>query len=353
VKRRQPASPPPASALARAFRPFASAWDRFFHAPQPVEGIALFRILFGAMLLLNWAFLAPDVLAWFGERGTLTAATALGLTGPGRLDVFRMLPVGDGWTLTVFVALGLASVTLALGFMTRASAAIVFAGLASIHHRNPVILNSADSLLRVVTFLLIFAPAGKAWSVDRWRARRRGDAPAGPEPQAPWAQRLIQIQVAILYLSTAWWKLLGNAWRDGTAVYYMSRLVEFERFSVPVLFDDLRLVRVVTWASLATELAIGTLAWFPWFRYPVLLAGALLHLGVEFTMNIPIFQWLMLACLTTFIPPADVAAAARRVRARLVSSPPRDLPAEPRGLTPSETPIHRHESSRPKKARSR
>lgn len=318
MKHRPPA-PRQASTLARVFRPLASAWDRFFHAPQPVEGIALFRILFGAMLLLNWAFLAPDVRAWFGERGSLTAATALSLTGPGRLDAFRLLPGSDGWTLAVFGALGLTSATLAAGFMTRTSAAVVFVGLASINHRNPVILNSADSLLRVLTFLLIFAPSGKAWSVDRWRALRRGDAPPEPQPEAPWAQRLIQIQVAILYLSTAWWKLLGNAWRDGTAVYYMSRLVEFERFSVPLLFDDMRFIRVITWGSLATELAIGTLVWFPWFRYPVLLAGALLHLGVEFTMNIPVFQWLMLACLTTFIPPVDVAAAARRLRARLTA----------------------------------
>jgi len=330
--RRPRSSPARHSALVRAFRAFVPAWNRFFHAPQPVEGIALFRVLWGVLLLVNWLFLLPDALTWFGERGVLSSATALRLTGPGRLDVLRVLPAGDWWTLSVFGAVGLASATLAVGFMTRTSAAVVFVGLASLHHRNTVVLNSADTLLRIVTFLLVFAQSGKAWSVDRWWALRRGEGPPEPLPEAPWAQRLIQIQVAVLYLSTAGWKLLGSAWRDGTAVYYMSRLVEFERFPVPVLFDDLRFIRAVTWGSLATEIALGTLIWVPRFRYPVLLAGALLHLGVEFTMNIPVFQWLMLAVLTTFIPPADVAAVARRVRARLTGSSGRELPA---GTSPS------------------
>jgi HTTM domain len=327
---------PRGAPLVRALRAFAAAWNEFFHAPQPVEGIALFRILWGTLLLLNWAFLAPDALDWFGERGVLSSATALILTGPGRLDVLRALPGGDGWMLIVFGAVGLASATLAVGFMTRTSAAVVFVGLVSLHHRNTVVLSSGDTILRVLTFLLMFAPAGDAWSVDRWRARRRGVAPPEPLPKAPWAQRLIQIQVAILYLSTAWWKLLGPAWRDGTAVYYMSRLVEFERFPVPVLFDDLRLIRFVTWTSLATELALGTLVWVPGLRYPVLLAGACLHLSIEVTMNIPVFQWLMLAALTTFIPPADVAAVARRVRARLTGSHRPEMSAAPPGPGDSE-----------------
>jgi hypothetical protein len=335
MKRPSPAGPRGAP-LVRALRAFAAAWNEFFHAPQPVEGIALFRILSGTLLLLNWAFLAPDALDWFGERGVLSSATALILTGPGRLDVLRALPGGDGWMLIVFGAVGLASATLAVGFMTRTSAAVVFVGLVSLHHRNTVVLSSGDTILRVLTFLLMFAPAGDAWSVDRWRARRRGVAPPEPLPKAPWAQRLIQIQVAVLYLSTAWWKLLGPAWRDGTAVYYMSRLVEFERFPVPVLFDDLRLIRLVTWTSLATELALGTLVWVPGLRYPVLLAGACLHLSIEFSMNIPVFQWLMLAALTTFIPPADVAAVARRVRARLTGGPRPEVPAVPAGPTRSE-----------------
>ena len=297
-------------------RRVAAAWNRFFHRPEPVTGIALFRILWGGCLLANWALLAPDLFTWLGERGVLSRETARALTGPGRLDVFQALPRGDGWVALVFAATALASLGLAVGCFTRTSAACAFVGLVSIHHRDPLILHGGDTLLRAVTFLLVFAPAGEAWSVDRWRARRRGTMPLGPVLHAPWAQRLIQIQVAVLYASTVGWKLLGPTWRDGTAVYYMTRLVEFERFPLPPLFDHLWAIRAATWGSLLVEAALATLVWVPRLRYPVLAAGAGLHLGVEYAMNVPLFQWLMLACLTLFVPPAHVAALARRVASR-------------------------------------
>jgi len=293
---------------------FIAAWNRFFHHPEPVTGIALFRALWGGCLLANWALLAPDLLTWLGDGGVLARETARALTGPGRLDVFLALPPGDTWVTLVFALTVFASLGLAVGCFTRMSAACAFVGLASIHHRDPLILHSGDTLLRVITFLLVFSPAGEVWSVDRWWARRRGTVAAGPVLRSPWAQRLIQIQIAVLYASTVMWKLLGSRWWDGTAVYYLTRLVEFERFPLPSLFDRLWAIRAMTWGALLIEASLATLIWVPRLRYPVLVAGACLHLGVEYAMNVPLFEWLMLAGLTTFIPPADVDALARRVQ---------------------------------------
>jgi hypothetical protein len=61
---------------------------------------------------------------------------------------------------------------------------------------------------------------------------------------------------------------------------------------------------------------MALLVWIPAFRYPVLVAGACLHLGLEYTLNIPVFQVLMLACLVVFIPPADVVRAGSWLRGR-------------------------------------
>jgi hypothetical protein len=295
----------------------ADGWNAFFHRPEPVASLALFRILLGLVLLLNWALLAPDALTWLGERGVLSPQTARRFTGP-RLDLFAWMPPSDAWVLGVFLVSGLAALGLTLGYMTRWSALLAFLSLVSMHHRNPLILNSGDSLLRVITFLLLFAPAGAALSVDRWLDRR--DGLVGPEPalRAPWALRLIQLQVALLYLTTAWWKLEGAPWRDGTASYYILRLAEFQRFPLPfesLWVESLLATRLLTWASLTVELSMATLVWVPALRYPVLAAAVALHLGLEYTMNIPVFQWLMLACLVTFVPPRDVLRLGRRVRA--------------------------------------
>jgi hypothetical protein len=55
----------------------------------------------------------------------------------------------------------------------------------------------------------MFAPAGAAYSVDRWLHRRRGKE--GPEvaPRSPWAPRMIQIEVSLVYLITFWNKSLA------------------------------------------------------------------------------------------------------------------------------------------------
>jgi hypothetical protein len=146
--------------------------------------------------------------------------------------------------------------------------------------------------------------------VDRWLRVRRGIEPPGePAPAAPWAQRLIQIQLAVAYLATVRWKLAGHTWVDGTAVYYATRLHEFARFPVPYVFDHLWTIKLMTWGTLAVELALGTLVWFRRLRYPVLLAGLLLHLGLEYSMNIQLFQWVMISAYVLFIEPRDLRRA--------------------------------------------
>ncbi len=306
--------------MRRGLRAAARAWARFFHHPQPVEGLALFRILLGAVLLLDWALLAPDALVWLGERGVLSQATARRLLGGARLDVFAVLPAGDAWVLAVVAAAAAGATGLLLGYRTRWSAALAFVGLVSVHHRNPLILNSGDALLRALTFLLIWSPAGDALSLDRRRRRRAGAVePPGPVLRPPWAQRLVQIQVAVVYLSTAWWKLHGVTWWDGTAGYYVLRLAEFQRFPLPLerlWIESLAVTRGLTWASLGLELAVGVLVWVPRLRYPVLAAAATLHLGLEYALNIPVFQWLMVASLAAFLPPRDVARACAWLAAR-------------------------------------
>jgi len=42
------------------------------------------------------------------------------------------------------------------------------------------------------------------------------------------------------------------------------------------------------------------------WRYKILAGGLLLHLGIEYAMNIALFEWVMIALYITFLDPADV-----------------------------------------------
>jgi hypothetical protein len=189
--------------------------------------------------------------------------------------------------------------------------------LSSIHERCLFITNSGDTLMRVTAFFLMFAPADAALSVDHWRRVRRGLE--GPEirPRAPWAQRMIQIETSLLYFCTFWGKAHGPAWIDGTALYYVYHLDQFRRFPVPAFLQALFLVKIETWLTLAAEFSLGVLVWFRELRYPILLMGVVLHLSLEYSMNVPLFQWIILATYVNFIDPADLERAIAWTRDRL------------------------------------
>lgn len=281
-------------------------WNFFFFQPIDPASIGIFRILFGILLLLNGIILFPNLLTWYSEKGVLTFDTAHKITAGPRINLLELLPQNDAWIYIFFCFYMIAALCLTLGLFTRLSAASVFLALVSFHHRNVLILNSGDTFLRVVTFFLIFSQAGKAYSLDWIWKVVRGHQSVEPVLASPWAQRMIQIQFSLVYFYTVLWKLQGSYWRDGTALHYISRLEEYRRFPVPVFFENLILTKLATWTTLGIELAMSTLIWVPGLRSSVLILALLLHLGIEYSMNIPLFEWIMIATLVLFIHPESL-----------------------------------------------
>jgi len=58
------------------------------------------------------------------------------------------------------------------------------------------------------------------------------------------------------------------------------------------------------------------LVWLKELRYPVLLLGLLLHLSIEYSMNVPLFEWVLLSAYVLFIDPDDLQRAMHWVRRR-------------------------------------
>ena len=299
-----------------SLRSLVRAWNEFFFAPRSPLPVCVFRVLFGLLALADFVLLRPDWLAWFGTRGLLTMETMHRLEPGTRIDLFTLLP-NDFWVHAFFWFAVTAAICVAAGFMTRISTVALFLCLVSIDERALYAMNAGDSLLRVTGFWLIFAPAGAALSVDRLIGQWRGKAGLQIRPSAPWAQRMIQIQVALLYLATFWQKTQGATWVDGTALFYVYHLEQFHRFPLPGIFQDLTFIKLETWATLAVEFSLGVLIWFKELRYPLLLIGVALHLSLEYSMNIPLFQWIILATYVNFIEPQDLVKASNWIRSRI------------------------------------
>lgn len=297
----------------------ASATDRLLVRPTSSWPLAFARILLG-IGLLGWAVsLAVDVPTFLADDGLLPPEFAS--------DGFRWFDL-DTTTAVWFalVALVVCAVAITVGFRPTIFLVFAFVLLVSLQRRSPAILNSGDVALRNLTLLLALTPCGAALSVDRWRRHGR-DALRTAPLVAPWGVRLVQLQMMVIYFMAFWGKS-GDLWRSGTAVSTSLRLDDLQRFgTIDVLTQNVTVVAVLTWGTLAVELALATMLWYPRAR-PVLIAlGVALHVMIGGLMLVGFFGIAMIAGLATFL---DGDAIQRRVdarRSRNASTPdPDDLP---------------------------
>jgi hypothetical protein len=291
-----------------------NGWNAFFFEPQSPVPIALFRILYGLLVIATLALLRPDWLTWFGTHAWISLATMRQVEPGTRINLFAVIPAGDGWIGALFWVFLLSAAMLTVGCLTRVNSVIVFVCLASIQQRNLFITHGGDTFLRVAGFFLMFAPAGAALSVDRLVRIRRGKEPSQVLPRSPWAQRMIQIQLSILYLTAFFSKAQGAAWVNGMALYYVYHLDELRRFAVPDWLLHPAMLKLETWSALIIEFCMGALVWIVEFRYYVLALGVILHLSLEYSLNIPLFQWATLSAYVLFVDPEDLRRAGKWAR---------------------------------------
>lgn len=285
-------------------------WDRLFFAPAPVEGIAIFRIAWCALLLMALFFDLGNAEDFYGPHAILSLNTVKTQFNYPHLNVFHFMGTEMSTVYFMFTVYGLSLFSALIGFQTRAALVLSMIMMVSFHQRNIWLLSSSEVLMRIVMTLLVCAPAGNALSVDSWLARLRKNPL--PREWAPWALRLIQIQLSVVYVWTVWHKLKGDLWVEGTAVYYATRLQSMTNLPVPVLLDNLFLIKIMTWGTLALEFALGTLVWIKEFRRPLITMGLFFHLGIEYMMSIPFFEWTMMCLLLTYFTPEEMRAFANR-----------------------------------------
>jgi hypothetical protein len=262
--------------------------------------MAALRIAVG-LLTIGWTLsLLPDAGTFLGSSGVQHDL-------PHYEDGAWTVQLGQPYV--VLAVLLAAAVALTLGWRTRVASVVVALLLLVVQRRDPFILNSGDLLLRELAFFVMLMPAGETWSLD---ARRRGVE----RLRAPWALRLVQMQVSALYLFSVWAKVRGTDWNDGTAVGIALQLEDLQRFTVPeALSTSLLVSSVMTYSALAVEASLAFGMWLPRLRYWVMAAGVGLHLGIEASLLIGWFSFAVISSYLAFWPPEHLRRAVAWVRA--------------------------------------
>lgn len=267
-----------------------------------LRSLAAFRIVLAVIVLADLASRATNLSVHYTDEGVLPREILL-----DELNIWQVslnLMNGTIFFQALFFAVAAGAATaLLVGYRTRLMAVVVWVMVLSIQWRNPFVLSSADTLLRVLLFWAMFLPLGAYWSIDRARKAEPGRL----------SMRFLSMATVGLFLQIAfmyWFTVLlksGREWRvDGTALYYA---LSAEQLTTPIgayLLQFPTLLKVLTFAILGVEFVGPFLLFCPVLTGPVRTAAAMaimsLHAGIWLTMSLGIFPWLGAFCMVCFLP---------------------------------------------------
>ncbi len=286
--------------MMRLWKKIWASYDRFLFASCDPRACSWLRVAVGVILIIYTSVWLLDAQRWFTDAGVLQNATAQELNDGHYKSLLFWLPSTTPVVTVCLVTLLVQSGLLLTGCWSRLQAAAIFVWLASFHHRNPLICDGEDTVLRWLLFAMIFMPLDHRCSLLRYLRRRPKSTATSADA---WALRIVHLEFAAIYLSTAYSKWQGVTWRDGSALYYVSRMTDtFGRFWLPdMLFDTPWIVRLSTWSVLVVEIALPVLLWIGPTRRLAVVLGIGMHLAIEYSMNLFLFEWIMIVGLLTFL----------------------------------------------------
>lgn len=276
---------------------FVDQWNRWWFRQAPPHLLALFRILFGAFLLLYFGMQFPHVEMLYSREGLL-----MPLYLSDGLPALLFTPPSAAVATLLFTLFLLALLNFTIGFRTRASGAIAllfygYCWILSLFQFG----TSFDRLFLFTLLVLACSGCGRTFSVDM--RLRRGSFTAW-EPISILPQRLLAVQITVTYLGVGWQKLMLPAWQTGKVLAYafVGRWATepawwLARQNIPLPFYD-----AAVWIIKAFELTIPFGLWIRRARWWFMAGGTLFHIGIAVLMGIWWFLALIPAYMLFFEP---------------------------------------------------
>jgi len=286
------------------------AFDRFLFESGNAQMLPVLRIGFAILILVQSLVLLPDVAYWFSDQGVLSTQSARRLAGSQKWSMFFLVE-GEAW-LAYFgvISLFVHGLLLGLGVYSRVQLAAIFLWLISFQHRMPLIHDGEDTVFRLFAFFLMFLPLDASYSLMGFLRGKPNEQVAAGQL---WGLRLIQIEMTAIYASTFLSKLAGETWQNGTALWFVSRMNDnYGRLIPSEWFDSYWISQIGSYGTLVIEAFLPIGLWIPRLRWIAIMLGLALHLGIELSMNLFLFEWVMILGLLSFVPSLKPRTVATR-----------------------------------------
>jgi hypothetical protein len=257
-------------------------------SPVDIGPLVFFRIFFGGVMLHHVYSLWTDGgIAYFYMRPDVH------FTYPG---FGWVQPWPDYWMPIHFLVMGFAAAGVALGLYYRLSAAVLCLTFTHAFLMEKALYQNHFYLMCLVSFLMIFLPCHRAFSLDAWRR------PSIRSPVAPaWCLWLLRIQVAIPYFYGGLAKL-NSDWLQGMPMrLWLARHQEAPHVG-PYLTEDW-VVYFFAYGGLLFDLLIVPLLLWRRTRVFAYVLALAFHLTNAVLFDIGIFPWFMIGATLLFFDP--------------------------------------------------
>ncbi|MFD3679888.1 DCC1-like thiol-disulfide oxidoreductase family protein [Streptomyces sp. NPDC058613] len=296
--------------------------DAVVSRPLSVLGVSGTRMLLGFVGFMYYASQYGDRRFLFGPAGVLPWADFTAQIHEN--GTFSLYTLSDStlWFEIVFHAGMLAALAVTCGVGGRLGLAVHWALLWSVYQRQPVLLDGGDNLAYLVIPMLLLTrcydrlsyPTGLA------RALARRVPPVLRSLSTPLHNLgvlAIAVQMCLVYVVSGLYKVQGPMWQDGTALFYVLRVSEFNLPGVSELvFGNDYLVFIGTYSTtlFLVYFPMGILV--PRLRPWAAVVSIGFHVSIGVVMGLTGFALTMVACDLVFLSGA-LETALDRARAAL------------------------------------
>jgi hypothetical protein len=297
--------------------------------PVSLYGAAALRIGYGLIYLVFLLHEFPHRNEIWGPDSPWTPALARELFH--QTGWFSLLTLSDSqlYFQLMYALAAIVCLLFALGWQTRMLSIMFALMVTSFHGRAIFMGDGGDNLLVLMAIYLAFTACGRRWSLDSWWHRRhpnRADqdtAPAvGPAgtltgwQQAALVRRglvtvlhncamlVIAVEMCFVYGTAGLFKVQGNLWQNGTALYYVMHLDYFRAW--PALSDfvgsHLFPITIVSYLTVLVQILFPVALFTRKLKYGFLVMLLGMHLGIMVLLGLPIFSAAMIVGDAVFLP---------------------------------------------------
>lgn len=266
----------------------AKLQERAF-APVDIASLVFFRIAFG--LLMIWQvcrhFMHDRIASYWLEPRILF-----------KFYGFSWIhPWPGNWLYIHMAALGLFALFVSAGFFYRISATLMFLSYAYFFLLDEARYVNHTYLLCLFSFLLIFIPAHRAFSVDAWLNPK-----IRSQTTSAWTLWLLRLQIGVVYFFAGLAKITPD-WLQGEPM----RLRMAHRTDFPLLgrfFREEWAVYGISYSGLLLDLFIVPLLFWRRTRAAAFCLAIVFHLMNAIWFSIGVFPWLAVAATALFFSPS-------------------------------------------------